>query len=117
MVSINNDIAQSELVFNTKDYNVPLDYKARFFVDFMEEFMDECGIKHCEKSVGRTSYSPRSMLKLIVYAKTNHVSSSEEIEDLALYHDMYKYVCDYITPSSRSIRRFKKDFKHIYNEI
>ena len=117
MVSINNDIAQTELVFNTKDYNVPLDHKARFFVDFMEEFMDEYGFKNCEKSIGRTPYNPSSMLKLVVYARTNHVTSSEEIEDLALYHDVYKYVCDYITPSARSIRRFKKDFKHIYNEI
>ncbi len=83
----------------------------------MEEFMDECGFKNCEKSIGRTPYSTRSMLKLIVYAKTNHVTSSEEIEYLALYHDVYKYVCDYITPPARSIRRFKKDFKHVYNEI
>ena len=83
----------------------------------MEEFMDEYGLEEVENKVGRTPYSPRSMLKLIVYAKINHVTSSEVIEDLAFYHDVYKYVCDYIQPSARSIRLFKSDFKTIYNDI
>ncbi len=60
--------------------------------------MDEYGLEEVENKVGRTPYSPRSMLKLIVYAKINHVTSSEVIEDLAFYHDVYKYVCDYIQP-------------------
>jgi transposase len=83
----------------------------------MEEFMDEYGLTDGENKVGRSSYSPRSMLKLIVYAKTNHVTCSDVIADYALYHDVYKYVCDYITPSAKSIRRFKRDFKSIYNDI
>jgi transposase len=117
MVLINNDTVQTEWVFSNKDFNVPLNHRARFFVDFMEEFMDEYGLTDGENKVGRSSYSPRSMLKLIVYAKTNHVTCSDVIADYALYHDVYKYVCDYITPSAKSIRRFKRDFKSIYNDI
>ena len=117
MVKSSNNNVQTELVFQNRDYRVPLDHKARFFVEIMEEFMDELGIENSSEKAGRTPYNLRSMLKLIVYAKTNHITSSEEIEDLALYHDVYAYVCDYITPSARSIRRYKREHKHIYNEF
>ena len=50
-----------------------------FFVDFMVEFMDEYGLGDYENKIGRTPYSSRSMLKLIVYTETNYVSSSEDI--------------------------------------
>lgn len=117
MVKRNNDMAQTELVCKSKDYNVPLNHKARFFVEFMDEAIYKLGIKGCEIKVGKTPHNPRSMLKLIVYARTNHVTSSEEIEDLARYHDVYKYVSDYENPSARSIRKYKKEFKESYNEL
>lgn len=114
--SSNNDI-RTELVFQNRDYRVPLDHKARFFVEIMDEFLDELGIDNSSEKAGRTPYNVHSMLKLIVYAKMNHITTSEEIEDLALYHDVYAYVCDYITPSARSIRRYKKENKGIYNNL
>ena len=117
MVTNNDSTVQTELVFAKKDYLIPRDHKSRFFVDFMEESMDKLGITDVENETGRTPYSKRSMLKLIVYAKTKHVSSSEEIEDLAKYHDVYKFVCDYITPDARTIRRYKHEFKSLYNEL
>lgn len=101
IILFNNDTVQTELVFNNKDFNLPLNHKARFFVDFIEEFMDEYGLVDCENKVGRSPYSPRSMLKLTVYTKTNHVTCSDVIADYALYNNMYKYICDYITPFSK----------------
>lgn len=88
MVKNNIDVGQSELIFKCRDYKVPLDHKARFFVEIMDEFMDELGIENVREKDGRTPYDVRSMLKLIVYAKINHVTISNEIEDLALYHDV-----------------------------
>ena len=110
-------MAQTELVCKSKDYNVPLNHKARFFVEFMDEAIDKLGIKGCEIKVGKTPHNPHSMLKLIVYARTNHITSSEEIKDLARYHNVYKYVNDYENPSARSIRKYKKEFKESYNEL
>ena len=117
MVIVKNNDVQAELCFQKKDYLIPLGHKARFFVNFMEEALDKFGIKDDENKVGRTAYSPRSMLKLIIYAKINHITSSIIIEDNAKYHDVYKFVCDYITPDERSIRRYRQEYKKIYNEL
>lgn len=114
--SKSNDV-QTELSFNKKDYLIPVNHKARFFVDFMEESLNLLDVNDREVKVGRPAFSPRSMLKLIVYARMNHITSSCVIEDLAMYHDVYKFVSDYITPDERSIRRYKQDYKEIYNEL
>lgn len=42
------------------------------------------------------------MLKLIVYAKTNHITYASDIKNLTRYHDVYKFVCDGITPDERT---------------
>lgn len=117
MVKCKNYSNQTELVFKRRDYKIPNNHKARFFVKNMEEYMDNLKIKNCEENDGRTPYNLRSMLKLIIFAKSNHITSSKVIEDLALYHEVYGYVCDYITPSARSIRRYKREYKALYNEL
>lgn len=114
-MSINN--AQAKLHFESHDFNVPLDHKARIFVEYFEECYEKLGIKVETNKSGRPSYNLCSMLKLIVYAKTNHITYASDIEDLARYHDVYKFVCDGITPDERTIIRYKHKFKKYYDEL
>ena len=44
------------------------------------------------------------MLKLIVYVKLDHIESGRIIEDMAKYHDIYKFVCDGITQKKGQFR-------------
>ena len=46
------------------------------------------------------------MLKLLIYAKIGHIVSTKVIEEMTKYHDIYKFVCDRIKPSVRSIQRY-----------
>ena len=57
------------------------------------------------------------MLKLLVYAKIEHMDSARIITDMARYHDIFKYVCDGITPSKRSIQRYRDEYGEYYEKL
>ena len=57
------------------------------------------------------------MLKLLVYAKIDHIESARVIEEMAKYHDIYKFVCDRITPDERSIQRYRNDLGPYYEVL
>ena len=71
---------QTELEIRTYDYNVPNEHISRFVVEFIEEVYPILGIEENEKKKGRPSYPPCSMLKLLVYAKIDHIESARVIE-------------------------------------
>ena len=81
----------------TYDYNVPKNHISRFVVDFIEKYYPILGIKERKKD-GRHSYPAYSMLKLIVYAKIDHIESVGVIEDMSKYWGIYKFVCEKIKP-------------------
>ena len=108
---------QTKLIVRTNDYNVPRDHIARFLVDFMEESFKKLDIEVEEKKDGRHSFNICSMLKLLVYAKIEHMDSARIIADMARYHDIFKYVCDGITPSERSIQRYRDEYGEYYEKL
>ena len=95
------DKNQAKLGIKTYDYNVPKDHISRFVVEFIEEVYPILEIKENKKKRGRPSYPICSMLKLLVYAKIDHIKSTRVIEEMAKFHDIYKFVCDRITPDER----------------
>ena len=111
------DKNQAELGIKTYDYNVPKDHISRFVVEFIEEVYPILGIKENKKKRGRRSYPPCSMLKLLVYAKINHIESARVIEEMAKFHDIYKFVCDRFTPDERSIQRYRNDLGPYYEVL
>lgn len=117
MAMNNLDKNQTKLIIGRNDYNVPLDHFARFFVEFMEESCEELGFGVVDEKEGRPSFNDCSMLKLITYSETDHVTSARKIADMARYHDIYKYVCDGITPSERTIQRYREKYGEEYSQL
>lgn len=117
MVMKEIDKNQSKLEIRTHDFNVPKDHISRFVVEFIEECYPKLEIKENTKKNCRPSYNLCSMLKLIVYAKLDHIESGRIIEDMAKYHDIYKFVCDGITPSERTIQRYRDDYGKYYEQL
>ena len=101
----------------TYDYNVLRDHISRFVVDFIEEVYPISGIKVNKKKRGRPSFPPWSILKLLVYAKIDHNESTRIIEEMAKFHDIYKFVCDRISPDERSIQRYRNDLGCYYEVL
>ena len=117
MVMGNMNKNQTKLIVRTNDYNVPKDHISRFVVEFIEESIKKMDIKIEEKKDGRHSFNICSMLKLLIYAKIEHMDSARVIADMAKYHDIFKYVCDGITPSERSIQRYRDEYGEYYEQL
>ena len=56
------------------------------------------------------------MLKLIIYAKIQHIDRTSIIADMARYHDINMF-CDDISPSERSIQRYQKEYDHHFEVL
>ena len=112
MVKNKNKKNQSKLGIITLDSAVPKNHIARYVVKFVDEYFDLLQFPEKTKKGkkgGRPAFPPKEMFKLLIYAKIEHVESAKYIADMARYHDIYKYVCDDIKPSERSIQRFRSE--------
>lgn len=101
---------QTKLGIKTLDWNVPKKHISRFVVEFIEEVFPMLNIKESKKKKGRDALPIDSMLKLLIYAKIQHIDRTSVIADMARYHDIFRYVCDDIRPSERSIQRYRKEY-------
>lgn len=117
MVKRKNGRNQSKLGIKTLDFNVPKDHISRFVVEFIEEAFPLLEIKEPNKKKGRDSIPLDSMLKLLVYAKTQHIDSAAVITDMARYHYIYKYVSDDVKPSERSIQRYRCEYGEYFEVL
>lgn len=117
MVKRKNGRNQSKLGIKTLDFNVPKDHISRFVVEFIEEAFPLLEIKEPNKKKGRDSVPLDSMLKLLVYVKTEHIDSAAVIADMARYHDIYKYVSDDVKPSERSIQRYRREYGEYFEVL
>ena len=117
MVKRKFDRNQAKLGINTLDWNVPENHISRFVVEFVEEVFPLLNIKEPKKKKGRDSLPVDSMLKLLIYAKIQHIDRTSIIADMARYHDIFKYVCDDIRPSERSIQRYRREYGHYFEVL
>ena len=58
-----------------------------------------------------------SMLKLFVYAKIQHIDRISIIADMARYHDIFKFVGNYIRSSERSIQRYRREYGRYFEVL
>ena len=117
MVKRKFDKNQAKLGIKTLDWNVPANHISRFVVEFIEEVFPLLNIKEPKKKKGRDSLPVDSMLKLLIYAKIQHIDRTSIIADMARYHDIFKYVCDDIRPSERSIQRYRREYGHYFEVL
>ena len=110
MVKRKIDKNQSKLGIVTLDSNIPKDHISRFVVDFIDEVYPMLNIEEPKKKKGRESLPIDSMLKLLVYAKIEHVESAKYIADMARYHEIYRFVSDDVRPSERSVQRYRREY-------
>lgn len=89
MVKRKFDKNQAKLGIKTLDWNVPANHISRFVVEFVEEVFPLLNIKEPKKKKGRGSLPVDSMLKLLIYAKIQHIDRTSIIADMARYHDIF----------------------------
>ena len=117
MVKRKFDKNQTKLGIKTLDWNVPKDHISRFVVDFIEDVFPLLEIDEPKKKKRREPLPLDSMLKLFVYAKIQHIDRTSIIADMAKYHDIFRFVCDDIRPSERSIQRYRREYGRYFEVL
>lgn len=69
--------------------------------------VDISGLVHQYKPGGTTSYHPRMLLKVMVYAYINNVYSSRRIEDAVCNNIQYMWLAGMAKPDHNTINRFR----------
>lgn len=70
-----------------------------------------------EKSRGRAAYRKTSLLSIVLYAYSDNHTSCHEMEDLSMFHLVYKYLGDGIKPNERTFQRFIKENNETITKI
>lgn len=109
------DIGEENFKFECLDEGIPEDHISRFIARFVDEFYPSLGIEENAGKKGRPSFPVREMLKLVIYAYSQDVTSSRVIEENAMFHKIYIYVSNGIKPSQRTIRRFLAKYGYLFN--
>lgn len=85
------------------------------FIDAID--LKEIGIEIDENAVGNSSYSPRTMLKILVYGYSYGWRSSRKIER-ALHHNLsFIWLAGGLKPDHKTISNFRKDNKNALKAI
>lgn len=108
---------QMKLGIRSLDFNIPEDHISRFVVEFVDEYYQLLGVKENKKKKGRDSFPVKEMLKLLIYAKIEHIDSMRFLADMVKYHDIYKFVGNGICPSERSLQRYREKYGKYFNEL
>ena len=85
---------------------VPAEHPARV-VDAVVDSLDISGIERGYKGGGASSYSPRAMLKVIVYAYLSNVYSGRQMARLWRENIIYMWLGGTVVPDFRTINNFR----------
>lgn len=90
----------------------------RIYDMFVENLnIEELGIKLEETKLGRSSYEPKSMLKLLVYGYSYGWRSSRKLER-AVHHNLsFIWLMGGLKPDHKTISRFRKDNKEVLKKV
>lgn len=97
---------QSLLFPPSLDELIPKTHVVRVVNDVIDR-LDLAGIKESYKGGGNSCYSPKMMLKILVYAYLNNVYSSRKIEQQICENINYMWLCGMSRPDFRTINYFR----------
>ena len=95
----------SFLSVNKYDDDIPKDHISRLIKKMVKndfKYLDD----ENEKSRGRAAYRKTSLLAIVLYAYYDNHTSCREMEDLSMFHLVYKYLGDGIKPNERTFSTF-----------
>lgn len=100
---------------------IPTNHPVRI-VDAILEKIDISPVIRLYKPGGTSSYHPRMLLKVLVYAYVNNIYSSRKIEEAVAQNIYYMWLSGMSTPDHNTINRFRgvrlqSTLKPIFNQV
>ena len=106
------DRSQMRLVPLSLDETIPAGHHVRVLWDVVERLdLSEfsAGLKVCEGEAGRPATDVRLLTALGLYAATQGVGSTRELERLCEYHDSYRWLCGGVRVNYHTLSDFRVD--------
>ena len=98
--------------------NFSRDWKlAIFCIKVVEACFKYFNIEQNISDNGRPPFKLINMVKLVIYASLNGITSSEVISTNGEYHELYKFVSEFLMPSGRTIRKYRVEYKDVFRKV
>jgi len=117
MVLIKEQVNQEYWYTEKLSKLIPTDHISREVIDFVEEHFDDYFDVVSDKKEGRPKYSAKTLLKILIYASVDCVTSTERICEHLQFHQVYQFVAGGLTPSARTLRRFKQNCGYLIEKM
>lgn len=111
------DLKQSKWYVGCLDDDIPDDdivFLVTYFIlsnkDMIYEFVDV-------KERGRPINPPEYMVALLVYGAIRHVKGTEELAEMAEFHQKFKYISGDLKPSGRVLRKFMQEYGDLFKQL
>lgn len=117
MVLVKSDVCQTKWIKGNRFDDIPSNHVSRFLLDFTNEFLGNSLDEKLIEKPGRPIYSKKTLLNILIYGEINRISSTEELADLVNYHHFYHFVASDMTPSARTLRRFKEEYEYLFELV
>ncbi|CAN5319482.1 IS1182-like element ISBf5 family transposase [soil metagenome] len=116
-----NNQNQLSLLPPSYDDLVPVNHPVRIINSILDQ-VDVSSIEATYKGGGTSSYHPRDLIKVLVYAYVRNLYSSRKIEQALSENIHFMWLCGCIKPDHNTISNFrsgklKDDFKKIFNQV
>ena len=95
---------------------IPENHISRLINAIVEE-IDDKELRNCYKGGGRSSYHPKVMLKVIIYAYTEKVTSGRRIAKMCRENVPMMWLSAKQRPDFKTINRFRVNKKEIINSV
>lgn len=97
---------------------LPENHLAWFVLDVLDAIdTDRFHGRYVHAGPGRPAYHPDQMLALLIYAYTNGVRSSRQIQRLCLSDVAYRVICAGKIPDHATIARFRAEHQEAFKEV
>lgn len=111
------DLKQSKWYIGCLDDDIPSDdivFLVTYFVlsnkDMIYEFVDV-------KERGRPINPPEYMIALLIYGALRHIDGTNELAEMAEFHQKFRYVSGDLKPSGRVLRKFIQEYGNIFKQL
>ena len=111
------DLKQSKWYYGCLDDEIPSDdivFLVTYFVlsnkDRIYEVVDI-------KENGRPVNPPEYLVSLLIYGALRHINGTDELAEMAKFHQKFRYACGDLQPSGRVLRKFMQDYGNLFKQV
>lgn len=111
------DLKQSKWYCGCLDDDIPSDdivFLVTYFVlsnrNMIYEFVDV-------KTRGRPINPPEYMIALLIYGALRHINGTDDLAEMAEFHNKFRYVSGDLKPSGRVLRKFIQEYGNIFKQL